>query len=211
MLEIKDLSKNYSDVCALDCVSFVLNDNECISIQGESGCGKTTLLKIIAGLTEADSGEVLHNGKKLNPEPHLRNVSMVFQDGILFEHMTVKENILFGSPLKERNEREKKAHELAEAFGITELLNRYPSEISGGQKRRVAIARAIACQKEILLLDEPFSNLDKEIRFKTLEKVKELCLGKCSIILVTHSEKEAELLCDRHLKMEEGRLYEQKD
>ena len=208
MLEIRDLCKNYPETCALDHVSFTLHDKECISIQGESGCGKTTLLNVIAGLTEPDSGEILLNGSKMPAEPHKRNVSMVFQDAVLFDHLSVRENILFGSPLKDRKERDCEALRLAEAFGISELLDRYPSQISGGQMRRAAIARAIACKKEILLLDEPFSNLDKDIRFKTLEKVRELCLGKCSIILVTHSEKEAELLSDRHLVMSEGHLYE---
>ena len=206
MLEIKNLTKNYPGVCAVNDLSLVVNDLERVSVQGESGCGKSTLLGIIAGLIREDSGEILMNGEKMPGRPHLRKVSMVFQDSILWNHMTVKENILFGSPMKERKQRDIQAESLAEAFGIEDLLKRYPYQISGGQARRTAIARALACDRELLLLDEPFSNLDKDGRIRTIQIVKQLCERKCAVLLVTHSAQEAELLCDRHLFMEEGKL-----
>lgn len=206
MLEIRHITKNYEEVCAVDDISFAVKDLERISIQGESGCGKSTLLGILAGLIMPDTGEVWMDGQKLPTEPHLRQMAMVFQDSTLWNHMTIQENILFGSPQKNRGKRRKMAEELADVFGIGGLLGRYPWQISGGQAKRAAIARAIACERKILLLDEPFSNLDKEGRFRTIEAVRELCAGKCAVLLVTHSAKEAEMLCERHLFMEEGKL-----
>ncbi len=206
MLEIINVTKRYGEICAVDQVSFCVKDFERVSIQGESGCGKSTLLGMIAGLIGEDAGEIRLNGEKMPEDPHLRRVSMVFQDSVLWDHMTLRENILFGSPYQEKKQREEQAEKLAEALEIKDLLKRHPHQVSGGQARRAAIARAIACEKELLLLDEPFSNLDKEGRVRTLETVKRLCDGKCAILLVTHSAKEAELLCERHLFMEEGKL-----
>nr|MCR5033478.1 ATP-binding cassette domain-containing protein [Lachnospiraceae bacterium] len=168
MLEVKHLTKRYEQRDVVSDVSFFLGDAERVSIQGESGCGKTTLLQMLAGLILPDEGEILLNGEELPEEPYLRQVSMVFQDSLLWEHMTVEENILFGSPRKGKEERREQARTLSRALGIEELLHRYPHQVSGGQARRIALARAIACEKKILLLDEPFSNLDREGRFRTL-------------------------------------------
>lgn len=206
MLEVKHLTKQYEDRNAVSDLSFSLTDLERVSVQGESGCGKTTLLKMIAGLVMPDEGEILMDGKTLSEDPHLRQVSMVFQDSLLWDHMTIEENILFGSPYKEKGKRKEQAAYLADILEIGELLQRYPYQVSGGQARRAAIARAIACEKRLLLLDEPFSNLDKEARFRILEKVKKLCEGHSAILFVTHSRQEAEMLCERHLRMEEGKL-----
>jgi ABC-type Fe3+/spermidine/putrescine transport system ATPase subunit len=206
MIEIKGVVKEYGGIRVVDNVSFCINEKEKISICGESGCGKTTLLNIIAGITAADEGSILKDGKPLPLKPHEREVSMVFQDSTLWNNMTVRENILFGSPYKDKKEREEQVLKLAETFGIEELLDRYPYKISGGQARRVAIARALACERELLLLDEPFSNLDKEWKERTVMKTKELCAENCAVILVTHSESEADCFCDTHLHMAEGRI-----
>lgn len=206
MLEVRGITKEYDSLRVLDNVSFILSEGEKLSIRGESGCGKTTLLMIIAGLTEASRGEILSDRAPMDELPHLRGVSMVFQESTLWNNMTVLENIIFGSPLKNSRERKEKAQHLAESFGIEELLSRYPYEISGGQARRASIVRALLAERKILLLDEPFSNLDKEWKEKTMERLKGLCAGKCSVLLVTHSEDEAEYFCDRHLFMEEGRV-----
>ncbi|MCR5032705.1 MAG: ATP-binding cassette domain-containing protein [Lachnospiraceae bacterium] len=206
MLEVKHLTKRYEQRDVVSDVSLILKERERVSIQGESGCGKTTLLQMLAGLILPDEGEILLEGEKLPEEPYQRQIAMVFQDSLLWEHMTVEENILFGSPRKGKEERKQQACTLSRALDIEELLHRYPSQISGGQARRVAIARAIACEKKILLLDEPFSNLDKEGRVRTLEAVWELTKGKCALLFVTHSRQEAETLCTRHLYMEEGIL-----
>lgn len=206
MFEISKITKEYPSVKALDNVSFSINDGELISIQGESGCGKSTLLQIIAGVIMADSGTVTRNHSPLSEVPHRRGVSMVFQDSLLFNNMTVQENILFGCSQKDREKRKKIVNELADAYGIGDLLKRYPYQISGGQARRTALARALACERELLLLDEPFSNLDKDLKENIIKCTREFCKGRCAAILVTHSEAEALKFADRHLYMEEGRL-----
>ncbi len=206
MLKISNIKKEYSGHMAVDDVSFELGDKESLSLLGESGCGKSTLLMIIAGLIKADSGKVLKDGRALPDEPHRREISMVFQDSTLWNHMTIKENILFGSPFKDSSSRNIQLEKLAEAFGIEKLLSRYPGQISGGQARRVAIARALACEREILLMDEPFSNLDKEWKERTINAAKNLTFARSSVIIVTHSPEEAEFFSDRQLRMEEGRL-----
>ncbi len=208
MLEIKELTKKYDTVTAVDAVSFRIADLESVSIRGESGCGKSTLLALLAGLLTPDRGEILRDGKPLPGDPHRREIAQVFQDGLLWNHMTVEENILFGSPLKDSKERHRRVQELAERYGIGDLLGRYPDKISGGQARRAALARAFACEKKLILLDEPFSNLDKESRRKAMEATLALSKGKCAILLVTHSKEEAEAICTRHLRMEDGKLYE---
>ncbi|MBP3206453.1 MAG: ATP-binding cassette domain-containing protein [Lachnospiraceae bacterium] len=206
MFEIIGVSKHYDGLCAVNEVSFQIHDKERVSIQGESGCGKSTLLRMIAGLLVQDEGEIRRNGEILPEDPHLRGVSMVFQDSLLWNHMTVQENILFGSGKKSRAERTGQAEELAETFGIKELLKRYPNQISGGQARRAAIARALACERALLLLDEPFSNLDPDWKERTMEGVRLKCAGNCAILLVTHNRNEAEKLCNTHYRMEAGRL-----
>ncbi len=206
MIEIKGIVKEYDGIRVVDNVSFRIGEKEKISICGESGCGKTTLLNIIAGLTAADEGSILKDGSPLPIKPQERGISMVFQDSTLWNNMTVRENILFGSPYKDKKAREEQVFKLAEAFGIKELLDRYPYKISGGQARRVSIARALACERELLLLDEPFSNLDKEWKERTMMKTKELCGENCAVILVTHSDNEADFFCDTHLHMTEGRI-----
>ena len=206
MIEINGIIKEYDGLRVVDNVTFCIGEKERISICGESGCGKSTLLNIIAGLTAADEGTILKDGRPLPERPQERGISMVFQDSTLWNNMTVRENILFGSPYKDKKARKEQVLKLAEAFGIEELLDRYPYKISGGQARRVAIARALACERELLLLDEPFSNLDKEWKERTIMKTKELCGENCAVILVTHSESEADLFCDTHLHMAEGRI-----
>ncbi|MBR4718768.1 MAG: ATP-binding cassette domain-containing protein [Lachnospiraceae bacterium] len=206
MYDIIGLTKEYPSVKALDNVSLSINDKELISIRGESGCGKSTLLNVIAGLIAADSGTVMRNNEPLPYDLHKRGIAMVFQDSLLFNNMTVRDNILFGCPHKDKERREKTVRELSGAYGLDELLARYPYQISGGQARRVAIARALACERELLLLDEPFTNLDKDLKENTIKVTKGLCRDRCTVLLVTHSEAEAQDFCDRHLYMEEGRI-----
>ncbi|MBQ7534338.1 MAG: ATP-binding cassette domain-containing protein [Stomatobaculum sp.] len=206
MFEIKGITKDYPSVRALDNVSLRIGDKEMISIRGESGCGKSTLLHVIAGLVPADSGTITKNNEPLSDVPHKRGVAMVFQDSLLFHNMTVRENILFGCPHKDKGQREKLIKELAEAYGIEDLVERYPHQISGGQARRAALARALACGRELLLLDEPFTNLDRELKEGIIKCTREFCKGRCAVLLVTHNEAEALAFCDRHLLMEEGRI-----
>lgn len=206
MLEIREITKDYPSVRALDRVSLSIGDREMISIRGESGCGKSTLLHVIAGLISADSGTITGKNGALPDDPHKRGVSMVFQESLLFPNMTVRENILFGCPQKDRGYRETRVKELAEAYGIADLLARYPHQISGGQARRVSLARALACERELLLLDEPFTNLDKDLKESTLQCTRKFCEGNCAVLFVTHSEAEALAFCEKHLIMAEGRI-----
>ncbi|MBR5116847.1 MAG: ATP-binding cassette domain-containing protein [Lachnospiraceae bacterium] len=206
MFELSGITKQYPDVKALEQISLRIGDQEMISVRGESGCGKSTLLKIIAGLVTADAGTICRDGKPLPDDPHKRGVSMVFQESLLFPNMTVRENILFGCPGKDKAYRDARVMELADAYGIAELLARYPHQISGGQARRVSLARALACERELLLLDEPFTNLDKDLKESTLQCTRKYCEGKCAVLFVTHSEAEALAFCEKHLTMEEGRI-----
>ena len=206
MFEINGVTKDYPSVRALDNVFLSIDDKEPVSIRGESGCGKSTLLHVIAGLVKPDSGTVTKNNEALPDAPHKRGIAMVFQESLLFPNMTVRENILFGCPHKEKEQREKCVRELAEAYGIAEVLTRYPHQISGGQARRAALARALACERELLLLDEPFTNLDKDLKENIIKSTWEFCEGRCAVLLVTHNEAEALAFCDRHLYMEEGRI-----
>ncbi len=206
MFDINGVTKEYPNVRALDNVSLHIDDREMISIRGESGCGKSTLLHVIAGLIAPDSGTITRNNEPLSDIPHRRGAAMVFQDSLLFGNMTVRENILFGCPHKDRARREESVRALAEAYGISGLLARYPHQISGGQARRAALARALACERELLLLDEPFTNLDRDLKENIIKCTRQFCEGRCAVLLVTHNEAEALHFCDRHLQMEEGRI-----
>ena len=168
-----------------------------LGIVGINGAGKSTLLKAITGIMIHTKGKVKCHGK----------IAALLELASGFDNdMTVRENILFGSPYKDRERRDKCVNELSAAYGIEDLLDRYPHRISGGQARRVAIARALACERELLLLDEPFTNLDKDLKDRVIKKTMELCKGRCAVLLVTHNEAEANEFCDRHLFMEEGRI-----
>ncbi|MBR2532614.1 MAG: ATP-binding cassette domain-containing protein [Lachnospiraceae bacterium] len=206
MFEINGVTKEYPSVRALDNVSLSIGDREMVSIRGESGCGKSTLLHVIAGLVAPDAGTITKDHEPLSDLPHKRGVAMVFQDSLLFPNMTVRENILFGCPHRDKERRENCAGELAEAYGLTGLLSRYPHQISGGQARRAALARALACERELLLLDEPFTNLDRDLKESIIQCTREFCEGRCAVLLVTHNEAEAAAFCSRHLYMEEGRI-----
>ena len=131
---------------------------------------------------------------------------MTFQEPALWNHMTVEDNILYGCPLRGKQQRREEAALLAGRLGIGELLKRYPYEISGGQAKRAALARAIACRKPVLLLDEPFANLDEKSKAIAMEAVRQCCAGM-TVLLVTHSREEAECLSQKRYQLERGRLY----
>ena len=207
MIEAVNIEKKFGEVTVLDSLSLKVEEEEFVAILGESGSGKTTLLRVIAGLESMDGGQLFLHGRKPEPNPMKRGVSMTFQEPALWNHMTVRDNILYGYPQRDRDRRRKKAEELSEYLGIADLLRRYPYEISGGQAKRVALARALACEKSILLLDEPFSNLDEKIRIMAMETVKKYCQGRMTVLLVTHRKEEADYLCTRQYHMETGKLY----
>ena len=195
-------------ILAVDNVSIDINDKEFIVLVGPSGCGKSTTLRMIAGLEGITSGELYIGGKLMNQvEPKDRDIAMVFQEYALYPHMTVRENLEF--PLKvqklTKNEMNEIIERTAQILDITEYLDRKPKELSGGQKQRVAIGRAIVRQPNVLLMDEPLSNLDAKLRnqmraelLKLHEKI------QTTIIYVTHDQTEAMTLGDRIVIMKSG-------
>jgi len=183
---------------------------EKIALVGASGAGKSTLLNLIAGFEKAETGEIWLNGENhTHSEPHLRPVSMLFQENNLFPHLTVYQNIALGiQPNLKLNDHEKiRIQQAASAVGLTEFLPRKPTELSGGQKQRVAIARCLLRDKPILLLDEPFSALDPELRLEMLNLIIQLCNEKnLTLLLVTHQPSELIGKIDRTLVVENGHL-----
>ena len=201
MLQIKDIYKAFGDNKVLNGVSLDIEQGAFVSLLGPSGCGKTTLLKVIAGLEVPESGNVFINGTCCDDLPaRKRGAVIVFQDYGLFPHMTVAQNIGFGlvAQKKEKSEREQKISHMLDVMQISEKANSYPHELSGGQKQRVALARACILEPNVLLLDEPFSNLDTGLRDVMREFVQELQrkLG-ITTILVTHDKEEAFMLSQK--------------
>lgn len=187
-----------------------LDKGEVLAILGESGSGKSTMLRIIAGLEEAHKGSMTIGDKiifseKLFVEPENRGIGMVFQDYALFPHMTVKKNIQYGLKKMSKAEKENIAMEMLKLVNLVEHKDKYPYELSGGQQQRVAIARAIAPKPEILLLDEPFSNLDANLQEKIRDEIKEI-LKKAGItsIFVTHDREDAKVLADKVIVLRDG-------
>ncbi|MGH3760896.1 ABC transporter ATP-binding protein [Actinophytocola sp.] len=210
-IELADLSTVYPNgVRAVDHLSLSIADGEFFALLGPSGCGKTTLLRTIAGLEPASSGSVsIGDADVTRVEPGRRRVAMVFQDYALFPHMTVAQNIAY--PLRVRRASRASQQEAAErtsaGLGLSELLSRRPGQLSGGQQQRVALARAIAMEADVLLLDEPLSNLDARLRLEARTFLKRLQreLG-LTTVFVTHDQAEALALADRIAVMSEGRI-----
>jgi len=209
-VECKYLRKHFNGTTALDGVSLEVRPGELLALVGPSGCGKTSLLRLIAGFEKPDEGCILLNGRPVAGEavfipPEKRRVGMVFQDYALFPHLTVGDNVAFG--LESREAREAETRRLLELVGLGGYGSRYPHELSGGERQRVALARALAPGPLVLLLDEPFSNLDSELRVQMREEVRAL-LGElgATAIFVTHDQEEALFMGDRLAVMSRGRV-----
>lgn len=207
MLELKNISKKFKDRQILSDFNLTVEENKILAIVGPSGGGKTTLLRMLAGLEKIDSGEIIYNGESLPiDELEKRNLlGFVFQDFQLFPHLTVLENLVL-SPIKtmnmDKNDAEKKAIELLEKLGLEKQINNYPTSLSGGQKQRVALARAMMINPKIIGYDEPTSALDPELRLeveKLILKNRELGITQ---IVVTHDLQFAENIADSILKVE---------
>ena len=207
MLELKNISKKFKDRQILSDFNLTVEKNKILAIVGPSGGGKTTLLRMLAGLEKIDSGEIIYNGENLPiDELEKRNLlGFVFQDFQLFPHLTVLENLVL-SPIKTmnmaKNDAEKKAIELLEKLGLEKQINNYPISLSGGQKQRVALARAMMIDPKIIGYDEPTSALDPELRLeveKLILKNRELGITQ---IVVTHDLQFAENIADSILKVE---------
>ncbi|MEZ4605943.1 MAG: ABC transporter ATP-binding protein [Deinococcales bacterium] len=205
---IDKVGKHFGNFHALKEVSLEIKDQEFMVLLGPSGCGKTTLLRAIAGLGMADSGRILLDGKDITYlPPRMRGMSMVFQSYAIFPHMTVFDNIAFGLKMRglEPKQIKKQVGKAAELLHIEAMLERYPHKMSGGQRQRVAVARAIAMQAEVLLMDEPLSNLDALLRLEMRAELKRLLSDiKVTTIYVTHDQIEALSMGDRIAVMKDG-------
>lgn len=214
LLELKDIECRYGDHVAVRGLSMHVRQGAVVCLLGPSGCGKTTVLRAIAGFEPVVKGEIVLRGKAISRPgyslaPEKRHLGMVFQDYALFPHMNVKDNIAFGlRRLSSGSRREIIAH-LLETVGLTGLGKRYPHELSGGQQQRVALARALAPRPVLLLLDEPFSNLDVDMRERLSLEVREVLHAEgITAILVTHDQHEAFALGDQIGVMAEGSILQ---
>ena len=213
ILEIINLSHAYSkNENSITGINLDIQEGERVSILGPSGCGKSTLLRWIAGLEKPSQGEIKIKGIKASSRenllpPEKRNVGLVVQDKALFPHLSVYSNICFG--IKKNKTKDDIASELLTLFKIENLKSKYPHEISGGEQQRVALARSLATNPDLLMLDEPFSALDKDLK-ETLYSEISLVFSerKSTILLVTHDQKEAELMTERQIMMEKGSFLE---
>lgn len=208
-VDIKKLSFKYdnSKKNVLDNFSLEIAQGDIVAILGESGCGKSTLLRLIAGLEAPSNGEISINGKimvndRIFIQPEHRGVGMLFQDYALFPHMTVVENIGFGLHKLNKNDKKERIKEVLELVNLSGYEKRYPYELSGGQQQRVALARAIAPKPAILSMDEPFSNLDADLRSKIRIELKDI-LKKENItcIFVTHDRADVDAISDRVIEI----------
>lgn len=209
MISVNGVSKSYGDVKALDSVTLTLGKGEAVAVLGPSGSGKSTLLRLVAGLETPDVGEILIDGAAVSSpgftvHPRLRNLSVVFQTPALWPHMTVRENIMF--TLEPSQEAEAQVDRLLVSAGLDDKGGRYPSQLSGGEARRVSLVRAIAPGKGYLLMDEPLVNLDEELHGEMLELIRSLRRPGVGILYVTHSKADAEVLCDRVIRLRKGRV-----
>lgn len=216
IIELSNISKRYrsGDKFAVDHVSFALEKGEILALVGESGSGKTTLLRIIAGLEHPDNGSIqlagntIVDGRKSLPA-NKRKTGMVFQDYALFPHLTIFENVRFGLSGLSKSEVKQRVHESLELTGLKEDVTKYPHQLSGGQQQRVALARALAPRPELLLMDEPFSNLDTILRDQVREEVQQIIKSVgITAILVTHDTKDAFSTADKIAVMLEGKLLQ---
>jgi multiple sugar transport system ATP-binding protein len=209
---LRDVGKRFGDVVALADFSLDASDGELVTILGPSGCGKSTVLRLIAGLDEPTEGTIHLDERRIDGlAPHERDVAMVFQSYALYPHMTVRGNIEFPLRMRRvaRDERRKRAREVAELLELHELLDRRPAALSGGQRQRVALARALVRHPALFLLDEPLSNLDARLRTSLRQHLRDIQrrLG-VTTLYVTHDQTEAMTLGDRIVILDRGRIQQ---
>jgi len=209
---LENLTKYFGDVRAVDHLSLEIKDSELIVLLGPSGCGKTTTMRMIAGLETPTEGKIYFDEEVVNDKPpQKRNVAMVFQDYALYPHMRVYDNIAFPLKIKKlsKEEIDERVKGIAELLKISELLDRKPTQLSGGQQQRVALGRALVKEPQVLLLDEPLSNLDAKLRVLMRGEIKKLQKNlKITTIHVTHDQVEAMSIADRIAVINEGKLQQ---
>lgn len=213
-LSINHLAYSYNDAPVLDDLSLTVNNNEIVCLLGASGCGKTTILKAIAGLIKPQSGQITIADSPVNNDalfvaPQHRNIGMMFQDYALFPHLTVEQNVAFGLHKSANTAKQQRTAEMLELVKLEAFAKRYPHQLSGGQQQRVAIARALAYKPNLLLLDEPFSNIDNQVRFELINEIRSIIKDQqVSAIFVTHSKEEAFAFADKLAIMEQGKIVQ---
>ena len=212
-ITLEHLTKKFGSAVAVNDLSVTIESGKLIALLGPSGCGKSTILNMLSGILPATEGRILFDDRDVtNLPPEKRNVGLVFQNYSLYPHMTVLENICFPLEIKRvpKKQRIERARELAELVRISELLQRKPSELSGGQQQRVAIARALAKEPQLLLLDEPLSNLDAKLRVEMREEILRIQrASKVTTVFVTHDQEEASSIADEVILLKLGVLQQQ--
>lgn len=209
-LEINNLKKVYKDVIALNNISFKIKEKEIVSILGPSGCGKTTMLQSIGGFVDIDYGSIILDGENIeNKDPEEREVATVFQSYGLFPHKNVMENIIYGLKFKGYNRKDAKIEgkKMLEVLNLSGYENKKVTELSGGEQQRVALGRALIVKPKLLLLDEPFSNLDTNLRVsmrKELIRIRDIF--NITMIFVTHDQEDAFSIADRIIIMNKGNI-----
>ncbi len=212
LLELDQISCHYRGHIAVQELSLHVNQGDLFCLLGPSGCGKTTVLRAIAGFENIHSGQIRLRGEKISTShntlpPEKRHIGMVFQDYALFPHMNVYHNVCFGLQDKKPSERKQITEQMLEIVGLAGYSQRYVHELSGGQQQRVALARALAPQPDLILLDEPFSNLDVEMREHLSQEVRQILKSQGTTgILVTHDQMEAFAVGDQIGVMNRGKL-----
>ncbi|EGR2794805.1 ABC transporter ATP-binding protein [Vibrio navarrensis] len=209
-LSIRNLTCQYDQQTILESLSLHVEPGQIVCLLGASGCGKTTLLKAIAGLLPLSAGEMCLNGVTIDNgqhwlPPELRNIGMIFQDYALFPHLTVADNVGFGLKGLSQQEKQHRVAEMLDLVHLSAFAQRYPHQLSGGQQQRVAIARSLAYKPDLLLLDEPFSNIDTQVRHELIGEIRKLFKAQgVTAIFVTHSREEAFAFADKMAVMNHG-------
>lgn len=212
MLELNKISVSYKDQPVVHDIDLQIKEGEIACLLGPSGCGKTTLLNTIAGFVKPSSGSLSLDGKTISDSGHVtppqqRNIGMVFQDHALFPHLTIRDNIHFG--IRNQQGSEAIVETLIDQVGLQGLSQRYPHELSGGQQQRVALARSLAARPKLLLLDEPFSNLDNDLRKRLTVELRDLLKQQgITALMVTHDQQDAFAFSDKTGVLAEGRLQQ---
>ena len=212
ILDLQGVTRRFGDVVAVNAVDLTVRRGELFSLLGGSGCGKSTLLRMIAGFEPPDSGQIRIDGRDMTTvPPYERPVNMVFQSYALFPHMTVAQNVAYGLRQEgmARSERDDRVHDVLKLVDLPDLARRRPNQLSGGQRQRVALARGLAKQPRILLLDEPLGALDRKLRERTQFELVNLQdrIG-ITFILVTHDQEEAMTMSDRIGVMRDGQIHQ---
>ena len=212
VLSCREVCKSFGDVQAVRRATLHLEPGEILAILGDSGCGKTTLLRLMAGFEYLDSGVIEINGRQVSGAathvaPERRNVGMVFQEYALFPHLTVDENVEFGLRKLPSDQRKARLRQVLDLVQLERLAHSYPHELSGGQQQRVALARTLAPRPVTMLLDEPFSNLDAQMATRMRRQVEAILrAGEIATVLVTHNRQEAFAMADRIAVMNAGHI-----